>query len=271
MRPILMLVTDRKNARLPLPELTREAIAGGVDLIQIREKDLDDDELRRLTGSVLEAVADPSRILVNGSIAVAKELGIGLHLPERGVDPTRARGTLGPGVLIGRSIHSAPVATEGIDYVIAGHIFATASKPELPPLGVDGLSKIAGATTLPVYAIGGISPENARACLRAGARGVTVMSAINGSADPASAARAFRVALDQETESVMETVKVTINGKSVDVQNDLTIKQFLDAKGYHDRLVVVELNEKILQRPALAETVFRDGDRVEIVHFVGGG
>jgi thiamine biosynthesis protein ThiS len=266
----LMLVTDRRRAFLPLPELAEAAVGGGVDIVQVREKDLSDSELLKLVASVLERV-DPARILVNGSLVVAKTLGTGLHLPESSIDTVIARRDLGAKAHIGRSVHSSSFNPTDLNYVIAGHIFATASKPGLQPIAIDGLRRIASSTVLPVYAIGGITPKNAHACLVAGARGVAVMSAINNSDDPAAAARAFRTALDRETESTMATVNVMINGKPVEVESDLTIKQFLDGKGYHDRLVVVELNEKILQRSSLAETVFHDGDRVEIVHFVGGG
>jgi thiamine biosynthesis protein ThiS len=266
----LMLVTDSRRAPLPLPELAESAVAGGVDVIQIREKDLSESDLLNLAASVVDRVGT-GRVLVNGSVIVAKELGTGLHLPESSIETAEARCELGAATRIGRSVHSSALDPAHLDYLIAGHVFATARKSGLPPIGLNGFGQIARATTLPVYAIGGITPENARSCIAAGAHGIAVMSAINNSNDPAATARTFRVALDRETESTMATVTVTINGKPVEVENDLTIKQFLDGKGYHDRLVVVELNEKILQRSSLAETVFHDGDRVEIVHFVGGG
>jgi sulfur carrier protein len=67
------------------------------------------------------------------------------------------------------------------------------------------------------------------------------------------------------------TIDVTINGKPVTLDAATTIQQFLASKGYHERLVVVELNEAILPRSAFASTTLNVGDRLEIVHFVGGG
>lgn len=72
-------------------------------------------------------------------------------------------------------------------------------------------------------------------------------------------------------EATATTVDVTINGKRVALTEGTTVQQFLHAKGFQDRLVVVELNEAILPRSAFASTFLVAGDRVEIVHFVGGG
>jgi thiamine biosynthesis protein ThiS len=275
--PRLMLVTDRRRAILPLPELARQALAGGVDVVQIREKDLTEDELRRLTISVVAAAGDPTRLSVNGNIAVARCLETGVHLPEDGITPAAARAMLGPTALIGRSVHRAAAArtTDGADYLIAGHIFATASKPDLPPIGLDGLRRIVQAASCPVLAIGGVSGENVRSVIAAGAHGVAVISAINSAAEPGFAACAIRQQMQLDEEVAMEatatSVEVTINGKRVDLEPGTTVQQFLHAKGYQDRLVVVELNESILPRTAYLSTVLTAGDHVEIVHFVGGG
>jgi thiamine-phosphate pyrophosphorylase len=275
--PKLMLVTDRRNSQLPLPEVALSAIRGGVDTVQIREKDLDEAQLKTLLESVVAAIGDPSRISVNGNMAVAQALGVGLHLPEAGLRPAEARKHLGPDALIGRSIHSPEAAreSEGADYLVAGHIFATASKPGRPPIGSEGLRRIVEAAPCPVLAIGGLTVEHVHSVLSAGAFGVAVVSVINSAADPESAARAIREKIDRERNVAMTTVAtqaaVTINGKLVVLDEGTTIQQFLHSKGYQDRLVVVELNESILPRDAYSTTSLVAGDRVEIVHFVGGG
>lgn len=187
-----MLVTDRRHASVPIPHLATVALANGVDVVQIREKDLGDVALRALALATIEAVLDRARVSVNGNLGVARELGVALHLPEA-FDVLAAREILGPGALIGRSVHSpeSARASEGADYVIAGHVFPTASKTERPPLGLDGLRLIAAAAPCPVLAIGGIAAANVRSVLAAGAHGVAVISAINGAADPAAATRAI--------------------------------------------------------------------------------
>jgi thiamine biosynthesis protein ThiS len=275
--PTLMLVTDRRRSSIPIPQLAALAISNGVDVVQIREKDLTDRELRELTLATLEAVDDPKRITVNGSLTIARELGVGLHLPEVGLSSSVARAELGPRPLIGRSVHSPAAArsSEGADYLIAGHVFATASKPEIPPIGLDGLRRIVDAAPCPLLAIGGISATNVHTVLAAGADGVAVISAIAAAGDPASAARNMARRITMETEKTMEatatSVDVTINGKRVALTAGTTVQQFLQSKGFEDRLVVVELNEAILSRAAFAATTLTSGDRVEIVHFVGGG
>lgn len=275
--PRLMLVTDRRSSRIALPELASRAIAGGVDVVQLREKDLAEEQFRSVAKAILHAVGDRSHISVNGSLATAKALGVGLHLPESAMTPADAREQLGQDTLIGRSVHSPEAArgSEGADYLIAGHVFATANKPDRPPIGPVGLRRIVEAAPCPVLAIGGVTAANVQTVLSAGAYGVAVISAINGADDPETAARAIGANLDPERNVDMATianhVEVTINGKHVVLDEGTTVQQFLHAKGYQDRLVVVELNESIVPRDSYPSISLATGDRVEIVHFVGGG
>src|SRR5262249_1590516 len=165
--PKLMLVTDRRRSSMPIPELAALAVSNGVDLVQIREKDVTDDELRDLTLATLNTVGDPKRISVSGRLTIARDLGVGLHLPEAGPSVSVARAELGPTALIGRSVHSPAAArcSEGADYLIAGHVLATASKPHRPPIGLDGLRRIVEAAPCPVLAIGGITATEVYAVL----------------------------------------------------------------------------------------------------------
>jgi thiamine-phosphate pyrophosphorylase len=192
--PRLMLVTDRRHAKFPLSDLARRAIGGGVDVVQVREKDLRESEVRELIAGIIAAVPDRSCIAVNGELALAAEFGIGVHLPECGLSPADARKLLGEEVLIGRSVHSPDTAAQsvGADYLIAGHVFVTPSKPDLPPIGLDGLRQIIQAATAPVLAIGGVTAANVQSVLDAGAYGAAVLSAINAATDPETAARRIR-------------------------------------------------------------------------------
>lgn len=196
-----MLVTDRLHSCWPLPELIERAVAGGVDAVQIREKDLDDSALLSLIESLMTTLDDRSRFLVNGSLKAAVELGIGVHLPEGGDLPALAREALGPRALIGRSVHSVAAieASDGADYLIAGHVFASQSKPGLPPLGLSALAEIVREAPVPVIAIGGIDADNVWSVLATGVHGIAVMSAITGATHPESAARRIRDRLDAFT------------------------------------------------------------------------
>src|SRR3954447_14036102 len=122
----LMLVTDRRRAHLPLPELVRLAVEGGVDAIQVREKDLSVEDLLCLTAQAIEAAAGRAWVVVNGNFDVAKQLGIGVHLPEAGPRVDEARARLGDAAIVGKSVHSPEAASEaqGADYVIAGHVLS---------------------------------------------------------------------------------------------------------------------------------------------------
>jgi thiamine-phosphate pyrophosphorylase len=119
--------------------------------------------------------------------AVAAAGADGVHLPSEG-SPVATRARL-LGALIGASAHSADEAAAllraGADYVTASPVFVTASKPGYgPALGLNGLAHIVGQTPGPVLALGGVTAENAAACLIAGARGIAVMGEVMRAADP---------------------------------------------------------------------------------------
>jgi thiamine-phosphate diphosphorylase len=108
---------------------------------------------------------------------------------------------MGEDAWIGRSVHSVAAAegaaADGADYLIAGAIFATGSHPGAAPAGLGFLAEVAAAVGMPVVAIGGITPANAGDCLRAGARGVAVLSALMDAADPGAVAAAYRRAMEE--------------------------------------------------------------------------
>ena len=197
-----MLVTDRTLVSPgALPEVIDAAVAGGVDLVQVREKDLPESELLDLTLAICRAVGKRAQIVVNGRPAVARAAGAGLHLPERAPLPAAAAAPAGGWPLWGRSVHdpasAAAAAAEGADYLVAGALFPTTSHPGATPLGLVGLRRIvAAAGGVPVLAIGGITPERVPAAIAAGAAGVAARSDVLGAADPACAARDLRAALD---------------------------------------------------------------------------
>ncbi len=197
--PRLMLVTDRSQSALPLPMLVSRSLAAGVDIVQIREKQASSAERAAIVEALIGAGVEPSALSINDDMEVAMRYGIGLHLPERSASPLEARNLLGPQVLIGRSVHSPAEATrtEGANYLIAGHVFPTSSKPGREPIGLDGLRRIVEASPVPVLAIGGITADRVADVIRAGAVGVAVMSAISASRQPESVAQAIRLALDE--------------------------------------------------------------------------
>ncbi|SMH48276.1 thiamine phosphate synthase [Azospirillum agricola] len=184
--PPLLVITDRKQAIRPLPELAGDLFELGVRWLSLRDKDLPDsvrlDLARALVGRARRWSA---LVTLHGDPALALAAGAaGVHLPDGGDTPdalAAARALLGPGALVGVSAHDAAglarAAAGGADYATLSPIFPSASKPGYGPwLEADGLRRMAAGAGLPVIALGGVeSPDAARACRRAGAAGVAAM------------------------------------------------------------------------------------------------
>jgi len=177
---MICLVTDRRH-RSPI-EQASEAAAAGVDLIHIRERDLEAGELAVLTAGVVAATrGSATRVVVNDRVDVAIACGAdGVHLRGDSMPAARVRAMAPEGFLIGCSVHEtgeAVAAARAADYLIAGTVFPTTSKPGLTGcLGLPGLTAIAKAVSVPVLAIGGMSPERAADVAAAGAGGLAAIS-----------------------------------------------------------------------------------------------
>ena len=195
--PPLLLVTDRKQARRPLIEVVAAAITAGCRWVSLREKDLPEDEqitLARMLAQV--AWRHRARLSLHGepSLALAANTD-GVHLPA-GSDPAAGRALLGPGKLIGVSIHTVTEAEAIdpaiVDYAIAGPAFETASKPGYgPEIGRKGLGEIARAAKVPIFAIGGLNAMRAAEVLAAGPLGIAVMGGVMRAPDPGQEMRAL--------------------------------------------------------------------------------
>jgi thiamine-phosphate pyrophosphorylase len=166
-------ITDRKavGGFRPLLDVIRDQLHLGVDLVQIREKDLGARELFEFTLAVLEVRAHeikhriPTKILVNSRLDVALASGAdGVHLPCDA--PTQVL----PGLVIGRSCHTLEqIRAAKADFVTFGPIFQSPGKA--PPVGLDAL-KTACKLGKPVYALGGVNWDNAEECMHVGAEGI---------------------------------------------------------------------------------------------------
>ena len=175
----LCLVTDRRRFDPPVRGLMtqiRRAVDAGIDLIQIRERDMDAADLAALVSSAVDiAHGSLTRIIVNDRLDVAIACGAsGVHLRADSFTVADARGIAPPGFLIGRSVHGVheAEAAADADYLIAGAVFPTPSKPgNTTWLGGDGLRAIVRAARAPVLAIGGITVECAGQIAAAGAAG----------------------------------------------------------------------------------------------------
>ncbi len=180
---VLCDITDRQAlTRAPLRDFIRDAVRAGIELIQIREKDLETRELRSLVEpAVAAARGTPTRVVVNDRLDVSLALGAaGVHLGGQSL-PARVVRRLAPGFLVGVSCHSLEDALEaesaGADYAVLGPIFETRSKLGYgPPLGLGKLREVTGRVKIPVLALGGLTVERVKVCLEAGAAGIAGIS-----------------------------------------------------------------------------------------------
>jgi thiamine-phosphate pyrophosphorylase len=213
--PILCYVTERRALLGPethektgeLAGAIRNAIAAQVDWVQIREKDLAARALLELVRpAVGAALGSPTQIVVNDRLDVALAArAAGVHLGEQSLPVASVKqwcraGHAPQGFMVGASCHSLAGALEaernGADYVVFGPVFATPSKLDYgPPQGLTKLEEVCRALRIPVLAIGGITLENARECLRAGAAGIAAIRLFQQATDLPGLVTKLRAAL----------------------------------------------------------------------------
>ncbi len=185
-----------------LLRLVAEAVAGGVTLVQLREKEATPREFAELARA-LKAMLTPTRtpLFINDNVEIAHLVEAeGVHLGQSDLPVARARELLGPGVRIGLSVETRAQAlaaeTLDVDYLGVSPIFATPSKTDTgAPWGLDGLAWLRAHSRHRLVAIGGINASNAGQIIRAGADGVAVISAIASAPDPCQAAGALSQAV----------------------------------------------------------------------------
>ena len=197
----LYLCTDARAERGDLAEFADAALAGGVDIIQLREKGLE----ARQELDALAVLADAARrhgalLAVNDRADIARAAGSDvLHLGQDDLPLPVAR-EIAPGALIGRSTHDAEQVAraldEDVDYFCVGPCWPTPTKPGRPAPGLDLVRHTAAlAPTKPWFAIGGIDAERLPQVLDAGATRIVVVRAITEAEDPQAAARMLKAAL----------------------------------------------------------------------------
>ncbi|GJL53418.1 MAG: putative thiamine-phosphate synthase [Nitrospirales bacterium] len=202
--PPLYVVTDRHQTReRPLHSVIQETLHAGTRCVQLREKDLDTSHLLSLAQEMLSEVRrHQAFLLINDRADIAKYIKAdGVHLRSDSLPIPQVRQFLGPHAWIGKSTHTLnevwTAEAEGADFLVLGPIYDTPSKRRYgPPLGLGVLEQACQHSTLPVFAIGGITPERVKDVKHAGAYGVAVMSAILESPNISSVTRHFLQALE---------------------------------------------------------------------------
>ncbi len=187
------------------PEGVREAIEGGVDIVQFRDKVSPDHVLIEGIEAV-KAITDAAGVplIINDRPDLCLRFdAAGVHLGQQDMSVEEARGMLGPGAVIGISTHSLEMALQAdeagvVDYIAIGPVYHTPSKDTpIQPLGLELLREVVGSVGTPVVAIGGITGDNIEEVLTTGVRRVAVIGGILGGGDPGENARRMRTSLDR--------------------------------------------------------------------------
>ena len=203
----LHILTDTVlQSRFSHMEITRLAIAGGADTIQYRQKSGSTREMIEIARNMKRLCTEAGvTFIVNDrlDVAIAAEAD-GVHLGQDDFPIPMARGLLGEGRIIGGSAATLDEArkclSEGADYVGFGPVYPTSSKDDAGPVsGIDILKQVVEIIPLPIIAIGGVGAENIPDVMRAGARGIAVISAVCCQDDPEEATRALYQALSKGT------------------------------------------------------------------------
>jgi len=199
----LYLVCGARPGGRALAEVLEPALAGGVDVFQLREKDAGEDDVLAAAEIARELCAAAGALFIlNDRPELVEPAGAdGAHVGQDDMTVRRARELAGPHALIGRSTHTPAQVDDavvtGADYLGVGPVHATPTKPGRPAVGVDLVAYAARTAARPWFAIGGIDGATIGAVTAAGAGRAAVVRAITEAADPRAAAASLRAALEQ--------------------------------------------------------------------------
>jgi thiamine-phosphate pyrophosphorylase len=194
----LYFVCDARPGGEDPEDLLKAALSGGVDIVQLREKQLDRAMIERSADTFRRLCDTYSALfIVNDDPDLARSCDAdGVHVGQDDASVEAAREALGPDAVIGLSTHSEQQIDDAngraIDYFSVGPIWETPTKPGRPSVGLDLVSHAAEVATHPFFAIGGIDPGNAAEVVAAGATRMCVVRAIRDAAEPAAVAEALR-------------------------------------------------------------------------------
>ncbi|MBI4600923.1 MAG: thiamine phosphate synthase [Planctomycetes bacterium] len=210
--PLILISDAERVGEERFLEAAALAVSAGLRAILVREPDWSEERVEGLIRRLRERLAgvgsvagtgagaggEPVAFLVGRRPALAARLGLaGVHMPGQGAElVSRARTEVGPGLLVGYSAHRleeiGDVARAGADYVTYSPVFgATSKRQALPPVGLEGLEAACRASSVHVYALGGVGPAHAASLRRAGAAGAAAIGLVLDAADPARAVREF--------------------------------------------------------------------------------
>ena len=186
---LLCLVTDRNRTSCrPLESVVGQAVEGGANMIQFRDRDMEDVDRLHAAAKLREITENKALFIVNGDVDLAKKIGAdGIHFPEKHIFDADTQ-KLKEDFILGQSVHSLEMAIKAellyIDYLIVGTLFPSKSHPHGRVNGTKIIEDISGKLSVPLIGIGGISSQNCRKVIDSGASGVAVIGAISEAVDP---------------------------------------------------------------------------------------
>ena len=186
---------------LDCAKMAEAMIAGRVDLIQLRAKELVSAQIAELAADLHRLTAERGvPLIINDHPEVARVVSAeGVHLGQDDMPIAEARQVAGANCMVGKSTHSVDQAIrafyEGADYIGFGPIFATPTKLDYPPVGLDEIQKVHDAVRIPIFCIGGIKLDNLPEVIEAGARRVVIVSGLLQAPNPAEYARSAKKTL----------------------------------------------------------------------------
>lgn len=201
-----LVTQEDRSAGRSTTEIVEAAIAGGVDVVQLREKDTTARRRYKMGQNIREQTAQAGvTFLVNDRVDLAAAIDAdGVHLGDEDLPVTAAREVLGQDAIIGRSVSTPTAAQEaervGADYLGVGAVYPTGTKDvtaESAEIGPEAVTAIIEAVSIPVVGIGGITPSNVSEVIQAGADGVAVVSAITSADDPTAATRKLQESVNK--------------------------------------------------------------------------
>jgi thiamine-phosphate pyrophosphorylase len=186
-------------------DVTESLIEGGVDLLQLRAKNHSADEIDELAARVHRITQERGvPLIINDHPAIARNVGAeGVHVGQDDLSIAEARKVVGADCAVGKSTHSFDQAIrafyEGADYIGFGPLFATPTKPDYSPVGLDEIAKVHAAVRIPVFCIGGIKLDNLGKVIEAGARRVVIVSGLLQAPDIPAYGRAAKELLNRKS------------------------------------------------------------------------
>ncbi|MAM13512.1 MAG: thiamine phosphate synthase [Rhizobiaceae bacterium] len=190
-------------AGIGMVETARRAVAGGVSAVQLRDKAGGTAAMIETGRALKAALAGSGAVLIiNDDVEAAAAIGAdGVHIGQGDMGAAETRALIGPRAILGLTVETPALAAAAdpalVDYIGAGPVFATPTKPDhKTPVGLDGLKAQIAASPVPAVAIGGLKTGHVAEVFAVGAQGLAVVSAICGQPDPEAAARRFRTEID---------------------------------------------------------------------------